>query len=106
MFYVISGTAFALQDKGRKRTKRTASHEEQTFRFPFFSGSQSTGKCLYAAVSSGPATRLRGVEKGFFFFYLLSIARIPSMAPVWRVTGICRQFCFSPRAKSACFGNC
>lgn len=33
----------------------------------FFSGSQSIGKCLYVGVSSGPATRLWGMEMRFFF---------------------------------------
>lgn len=43
----------------------------------FFSGSQSTGKCLFVAASSGPGTRLRGMGKKFF--YLLSIDTSPSM---------------------------
>lgn len=77
MFCVISGSAIVLQDEGGKRIKRIVSHEED-FYISFFSGSQSTGKCLYVAVSSGPDTRLRGMEKRF---YLLSIARTLSIAP-------------------------
>lgn len=70
MFLFISEAAFALQDKRRERIKsRAGLHKEWSFRFLwFFSCSQGTGKCLHAAVSSGSATKLTAVEKGFVIY--------------------------------------
>lgn len=72
----------------------------------FFSGSQSIGKCLYVGVSSGPATRLRGMGMRFFCLFVCFWLQWPPPWAVWRVSGMCRENSSSSGARYTCFGNC